>query len=238
MFDLQMLAAICGTFLLAGFVKGVVGLGLPTVSLALLTAVLGLPQAMALLLVPSFVTNLVQALNGGSAVEILRRNLPFFLLATATVWVGALALTRLDTEMLAGLLGAILVVYAGINLAGVRVDDGRDAEHRDALRLHARHLHEAKFLRRRNIEAHGCHDGAGMLAVATRKEFPDAEIARCGVNRRVERQKRHREIAIGRGCKKIAADSRHVADRRAADCLRRPGDGRQITMTSDRRHGD
>jgi uncharacterized membrane protein YfcA len=121
MLDVQVLAAICGTFLVAGFVKGVVGLGLPTVSLALLTAVLGLPQAMALLLVPSFVTNLVQALNGGNAVEILRRNLPFFLLATATVWVGALALTRLDTEMLAGLLGAILVVYAGINLAGVRV---------------------------------------------------------------------------------------------------------------------
>ncbi len=121
MMDVAVLAAICGTFLLAGFVKGVVGLGLPTVSLALLTAVLGLPQAMALLLVPSFVTNLLQALSGGNAVIILRRHWTFFLLATATVWVGALALTRLETELLAGLLGLLLVVYAVVNLAGLRL---------------------------------------------------------------------------------------------------------------------
>lgn len=113
--------AICATFLLAGFVKGVVGLGLPTVSLALLTATLGLPQAMALLLVPSFVTNLWQALSGGNALEILRRHALFFVLATVTVWVGALALTRLDAGFLSGLLGLLLVVYASTNLAGLKV---------------------------------------------------------------------------------------------------------------------
>ena len=59
------LTVVALTFLLAGLVKGVIGLGLPTISLALLTAALGLPQAMALLLVPSFVTNLWQAVAGG-----------------------------------------------------------------------------------------------------------------------------------------------------------------------------
>ncbi|TYR30987.1 sulfite exporter TauE/SafE family protein [Mesorhizobium microcysteis] len=115
------IAAICATFVLAGFVKGVVGLGLPTVSLALLAATLGLPQAMALLLVPSFATNLWQALSGGNALAILRRDWLFFLLATVTVGVGALALTRLDPAILTGLLGVLLVVYAAINLAGVKV---------------------------------------------------------------------------------------------------------------------
>ena len=47
-------AVIGGSFLLAGFVKGIVGLGLPTISLALLTALLDLPTAMALLVVPAF----------------------------------------------------------------------------------------------------------------------------------------------------------------------------------------
>ncbi len=42
-------AVIGGSFLLAGFVKGIVGLGLPSISLALLTAFLDLPTAMALL---------------------------------------------------------------------------------------------------------------------------------------------------------------------------------------------
>ena len=54
-------------FTLAGFVKGVVGLGLPTVCLALLSVLTDLPSAMALMLVPSFVTNLWQASVGGHA---------------------------------------------------------------------------------------------------------------------------------------------------------------------------
>ena len=56
MFDPVTIAAITATFLLAGAVKGVIGLGLPTVSLGLLTAALDLPTAMALLIVPSFAT--------------------------------------------------------------------------------------------------------------------------------------------------------------------------------------
>ncbi len=58
MFDVLTILAIVGAFLIAGTVKGVIGLGLPTVSIALLTVATGLPQAMALLLVPSFLTNL------------------------------------------------------------------------------------------------------------------------------------------------------------------------------------
>ena len=115
------LLAIAGTFLLAGAVKGVIGLGLPTVSLALLTVVVGLPQAMALLLVPSFVTNVWQAAVGGNAVAILRRLWPFLLMATVTVWIGAHALTRVDLALLSALLGAVLVVYGALNLAGLRL---------------------------------------------------------------------------------------------------------------------
>ena len=48
--DISTLLAVVLTFLLAGTVKGVIGLGLPTVSLALLTVALDLPSAMALLL--------------------------------------------------------------------------------------------------------------------------------------------------------------------------------------------
>ena len=48
------------TFLLAGFVKGVIGLGLPTVSMGLLTLVMAPAKAASLLIVPSFVTNVWQ----------------------------------------------------------------------------------------------------------------------------------------------------------------------------------
>ena len=54
---LLVLVAVCSTFLLAGFVKGVIGLGLPTISMGLLSMVMPPAQAAAILVVPSFVTN-------------------------------------------------------------------------------------------------------------------------------------------------------------------------------------
>ncbi|MCP5149634.1 MAG: sulfite exporter TauE/SafE family protein [Ectothiorhodospiraceae bacterium] len=119
--DTSVLAAVVATFLAAGIVKGVVGMGLPTVSLAVLVVVLDLPSAMALLVVPSFVTNLWQATSGGQFSTALRRIWPFLAAATVTVWLGALALSRIDTAALSTLLGVLLVVYAGTGLAGVRL---------------------------------------------------------------------------------------------------------------------
>lgn len=121
MFDSLTIAAIAVTFLLAGSVKGVIGLGLPTVSLGVLTAAIDLTTAMALLIVPSFVTNLAQAVIGGNARAILLRIWPFLLMATVTVWLGATALTRLNLSLLSGLLGGLLLVYAALNLTGVRM---------------------------------------------------------------------------------------------------------------------
>lgn len=121
MFDALSMAAIAATFLLAGTVKGVIGLGLPTVSLGLLTAAFDLTAAMALMVVPSLVTNLWQALVGGQASVVLRRIWPFLLVATVTVWLGATALTRVDLSLLSALLGLLLVSYAGLGLAGVRL---------------------------------------------------------------------------------------------------------------------
>lgn len=82
--DIATLLAVAATFLVAGAVKGVIGLGLPTVSLALLTVTIGLPQAMAVLLVPSFVTNLWQAASGGNGRVLLARLWPFLVAATVT----------------------------------------------------------------------------------------------------------------------------------------------------------
>lgn len=118
--EVTILLLVAATFLLAGAVKGVIGLGLPTVSLALLTVALGLPQAMALLLVPSFATNLWQAMVGGNGIAILRRLWPFLLAATVTVWIGALALSRVELSWLSALLGVLLVLYAAVSLAGLR----------------------------------------------------------------------------------------------------------------------
>ncbi len=70
------LAATAGAFLLAGFVKGVIGLGLPTVSIGLLGLLMTPAQAAAILVVPSLVTNIWQAVVGGGLIALARRLWP------------------------------------------------------------------------------------------------------------------------------------------------------------------
>ena len=56
-------AVAASTFVLAGFVKGVIGLGLPTVAMGLLAIVMTPAQAASLLVVPSLLTNVWQAMG-------------------------------------------------------------------------------------------------------------------------------------------------------------------------------
>jgi uncharacterized membrane protein YfcA len=64
---------VTGIFILAGTVKGVTGLGLPTVAMGLLGLAMPPVEAAALLLVPSLVTNVWQLLAGPRFGALLRR---------------------------------------------------------------------------------------------------------------------------------------------------------------------
>jgi hypothetical protein len=59
---------VAGTFLLAGLVKGVIGLGLPTVALGLLGLAMPPAEAAALLRVPSLAANAWQLLAGSGLI--------------------------------------------------------------------------------------------------------------------------------------------------------------------------
>lgn len=128
MADPLTLIAIVATFLVAGTVKGVVGMGLPAVSLALLTILLDLPTAMALMLLPSFITNVWQAAVGGNGLAILRRSPVFFVLAIGGVWIGGWALVSVDLSLLSALLGFLLVLYGASGLANYRITVGAGQE--------------------------------------------------------------------------------------------------------------
>ncbi len=112
MIDPQAILIITFSFVLAGLVKGVIGFGLPTVSLGLLVAIFDLTTAMALLIVPSFATNLWQATSGGQLLNLFKRIWSFLLLATLAVWIGSFALIRVELHWLSMLLGGLLIVYA------------------------------------------------------------------------------------------------------------------------------
>jgi uncharacterized membrane protein YfcA len=114
--DWPTLIWIIATFLIAGSVKGVIGMGLPLIALGLLTAVTGLHAAMALMLAPAFITNVWQALAGGQTRPVLARIWLFLLASTGSIWLGAMALTRVDVRLLSGLLGLLLALYGLMGL--------------------------------------------------------------------------------------------------------------------------
>ena len=72
MFDLHTLCLLL-IFIAAGLVKGVTGMGLPTVAMGLLGLLMPPPAAAALLVLPSLLTNLWQLLAGPALAQIARR---------------------------------------------------------------------------------------------------------------------------------------------------------------------
>jgi uncharacterized protein len=111
-------AAVTLTFVVAGFVKGVIGLGLPTVAMGLLAVVMTPAQAAALLVAPSLLTNVWQAM-GPELTPLTRRLWPMLLGICAGVWAGGGLLTADGGARASIALGAVLALYGLLGLTSV-----------------------------------------------------------------------------------------------------------------------
>ncbi|MDY6451246.1 sulfite exporter TauE/SafE family protein [Acinetobacter faecalis] len=98
-------------FALAGMIKGTIGLGLPAVSMGLLTMVISPFQAATLLIIPSMVTNIWQLFAEGRVLQLIRR---FWLLLigiiVGSIWSVFPTLGHSDFNSEA-LLGGMLALY-------------------------------------------------------------------------------------------------------------------------------
>jgi uncharacterized protein len=119
---------IAAVFVLAGFVKGVIGLGLPTISMGLLAIVMPPAQAAAILMAPSLVTNVWQAVSGGRLKPVLLRLWSMMIGVCVGTWAGAGLITGTDARYGAAVLGLALAIYAVAGLASVRMSVGIHAE--------------------------------------------------------------------------------------------------------------
>ncbi|MBH8354155.1 sulfite exporter TauE/SafE family protein [Klebsiella pneumoniae] len=106
------IVALTGIFTLAGTVKGAIGLGLPTVSMGLLSLMMPPGQAAALLLLPSLITNLWQLLCGPRLGALCRRLWPMMLCVTLGTLLSAGTLTAIDGRLAPLALGICLTGYA------------------------------------------------------------------------------------------------------------------------------
>lgn len=117
--SLLILSVTAVAFVLAGFVKGVIGLGLPTVAIGLLGLVMTPSQAAAILVVPSLVTNIWQLITGGDVLLLTRRLWPMLAGVCVGTLIGALTLSA-NNPQASIWLGIALIAYAGLGLMKVQ----------------------------------------------------------------------------------------------------------------------
>jgi len=98
-------------FIGAGFVKGVIGLGLPAISMGLLGLLMAPGQAATLLVVPSTVTNVWQLVAGPSIRALVKRLWSMQLGICVGVWLGSGALVGAGAGHARLWLGAMLGLY-------------------------------------------------------------------------------------------------------------------------------
>jgi uncharacterized membrane protein YfcA len=108
-------------FVFAGFIKGVLGFGFPIIALILLTLYIGLLDALAIIVVPTLVTNVWQALSGSHLRAILSRMGLYFACAMAGIFAASWFITDVDVNLLTGLLGAVLFFFAISRLLDIHI---------------------------------------------------------------------------------------------------------------------
>jgi uncharacterized membrane protein YfcA len=114
--------------MIAGVIKGLVGMGLPTITIALTSLVLPLSDTIALVALPTIFANLWQAAVGGKFAVILRRQWPLIVPLAATLYLTMWAVGRKGPEWAFLVLAAVLVIYSILGLFRIRLHIHADLE--------------------------------------------------------------------------------------------------------------
>src|ERR1700726_4095097 len=123
---IPILLFIAGVVGLAGFVKGVVGLGLPAISMGLLALVMPPADAASILILPTVATNIWQMAAGPSLKPVIVRLWPLLLGGIGGTLAGAGWLVG-GGQYRPGLLRIALVLYALSGLASIHLAVGKAA---------------------------------------------------------------------------------------------------------------
>ena len=115
-------------FLLAGTVKGLVGLGLPTITIALTSLFLPLTEAIALIALPTIFTNVWQAAIGGQFRVIVRRQWPLIVPLVVSLYLTMWLVGQRGPSWAFLVLAAVLVLSSGRGLLRIRLHIHADLE--------------------------------------------------------------------------------------------------------------
>ena len=201
--SMLILIAVAAAYLLAGFVKGVIGMGLPTVAIGLSGLVMTPAQAAAILVVPSLVTNIWQIMAGGALIELAQAAVADALGVCIGTFIGAVDLPQAAAGR--RLSGSAPRLRSMPCLAWSKSNSPCRRSIRNLARPSDRHRHRCGDRRHRRLRAAGrslsagaengpAQTGAGARAVL---HGFDRHLGACAATRR--RDQRHAALPLAGG---------------------------------------
>jgi uncharacterized membrane protein YfcA len=126
--SLLQIVVIAVAFVVAGLAKGAIGMGMPPIAIGLTSFAVPLESAIAIMVVPTMVTNIWQAIYGGGFKPLIRRFGTMAVMAMIGILAVGLLLSDLGSPRTAGWVGVLLVLYSIIALTPYRPRVPRSAE--------------------------------------------------------------------------------------------------------------
>ncbi len=127
-FPTSLIPAVAATFFAAGVVKGVTGMGLPTMAMGILGTLVSPLAAASLLIVPSFITNVWQLSAGPALRPLLRRLWPMMTAIVLGTLLGSSWLAEAGAGTASSALGGALIAYSAYTLLAHQLHVPRHAE--------------------------------------------------------------------------------------------------------------
>ncbi len=112
---------VAAVFLTAGFVKGIVGIGLPIFAVSLLSHILGIREAIYITLAPAMLTSLAQAIAGPALKSSIQRLWPLLLVGGIAIGFATQIGMKGDKRLLAFIVGSLIMIYSLVSLANIRL---------------------------------------------------------------------------------------------------------------------
>ena len=112
----SVVAAVFCSLIVAGLLKGIIGVGMPVVALPLLSLFIDIKSAVMLLSMPLIFSNVPQALEGGKTGQCLMQLMPVILGVIPGLFLGVRVLLALDANVAEIIAGLVVMGVGGVTL--------------------------------------------------------------------------------------------------------------------------
>lgn len=116
--DPSFVMLIAAVFLFAGVIKGTIGIGLPTVSVGIMSQFIAPHTAIACVVFPLLISNVWQVYRAGDVARTVQKYWVLACVLAGSLWITTLFAAQVSAHVLLGAIGIAIVVFAASSLIG------------------------------------------------------------------------------------------------------------------------